>query len=99
MVSDGEAELGIVICGTGIGASITANKIRGIRAALCFNEFMAEKSRQHNNSNVLVLGARVIGADLAFAITECWLVGEFEGGRHGRRIDKITAIEESEAKR
>lgn len=95
-VRDGQTDFGIAICGTGIGASITANKIRGIRAALCFNEFMAEKSREHNNANMLILGARIIGADLAFAIVHRWLDSSFEGGRHQRRIEKITAIENAE---
>jgi ribose 5-phosphate isomerase B len=96
MVTDGKADLGIAICGTGIGASIAANKVRGVRAALCLNEFMAEKSRQHNNANVLVLGARVTGDDLSLSIVEKWLNTLFEGGgRHQRRIDKISAIEEA----
>jgi ribose 5-phosphate isomerase B len=93
MVMDGGAEFGIAICGTGIGASITANKHRGIRAALCQNEFMAEMSRRHNNANVLVLGARVTGEDLALSIARKFLASSFEGGRHQKRLDKITAIE------
>lgn len=88
-----DADLGIAICGTGIGASIVANKTRGIRGALCFNEFMAEMSKKHNNANVLVLGARVIGDDLALRIVDTWLKSDFEGGRHQRRIDKITNME------
>jgi ribose 5-phosphate isomerase B len=95
-VRDGRAEAGIVICGTGIGISIAANKVRGIRAALCFNEFMAEMSRQHNNSNVLALGARVTEEGQALLIVRRWLESSFEGGRHQRRIDKITAIENGE---
>jgi ribose 5-phosphate isomerase B len=95
-VRDGRADAGIVICGTGIGISIAANKVRGIRAALCVNEFMAEMSRQHNNSNVLALGARVTGEDEAFRIVRRWLDSSFEGGRHQRRIDRITAIENGE---
>ena len=97
-VIDGEANFGILICATGIGASVAANKLKGIRAALSFNEFMAEKSRQHNNSNVLVLGARVIGEDLALSIVEKWLAASFEGGRHQTRIDKISAIENSQGR-
>ena len=93
MVRDGVCDCGIAICGTGIGASIAVNKIEGIRAALCFNEFMAEKSMEHNNANVLVLGARVIGEDLALSIVKKWLDTPFSNGRHQRRIDKITAIE------
>lgn len=95
LVSSGEVEAGIVICGTGIGISIAANKVRGVRAALCFNEFMAEMSRRHNNANVLALGARVIGEDLAIRITETWLKTGFDGGRHERRVEKITKIEAS----
>jgi len=90
-----EAESGIVICGTGLGASIVANKFPGIRAALCTNEFMAEMSRRHNNSNVLALGSRVIGSDLALAIVRTWLDTPFEGGRHQRRLDKISALEKN----
>lgn len=93
LVKDGKVEAGIALCGTGIGASIVANKVKGIRAALCFNEFMAEMSRRHNNANVLVLGSRVIGKDLAIAIVSRFLEAPFDGGRHQRRIDKITAIE------
>ena len=94
-VRSGSADLGIGICGTGIGASITANKFSGIRAALCTNEFMAEMSRRHNDSNVLILGARVTGDDLALAIVRRWLSSTFEGGRHQRRLDKIKAIEQN----
>ena len=93
-VINGEADFGIVICGTGIGASVAVNKLKGIRAALCFNEFMAEKSRQHNNANVLVLGAKITGDELALSIVEKWLAASFEGGRHQTRIDKISAIED-----
>lgn len=88
-----EAEAGIVICGTGIGISIAANKVKGIRAALCFNEFMAEMSRKHNDANVLALGARVIGDDLAIRIADVWLKTPFEGGRHEKRVLKIGKIE------
>jgi ribose 5-phosphate isomerase B len=94
MVASGEADCGIVICGTGIGISIAANKVKGVRSALCMNEFMAEMSRLHNNSNVLALGARVIGEDLAVRIAEVWLKTGFEGGRHERRVEKIGKIEE-----
>jgi len=79
-------DLGILICGSGIGMSMTANRFRGIRAAVCANEFLARASRRHNNANVLCLGARVIGADLALAVTDAFLQSEFEGGRHQRRI-------------
>ena len=93
-VADGGFPLGIVICGSGIGVSIAANKVRGVRAALCCNEYMAEMSRRHNDANVLALGARIIGEDLALAIVRRWLDTPFEGGRHSRRIGKITAAEE-----
>jgi len=92
-VVSGEVEAGIVICGTGIGISIAANKVKGIRAALCFNEFMAEMSRRHNDANVLALGARVIGEDLAVRIADVWLKTSFEGGRHEKRVLKIVKIE------
>lgn len=91
-----EADMGVALCGTGIGASITANKFRGVRAALCTSEFMAEMSRRHNNANILVLGARVTDEELAVKIVKKWLVTPFEGGRHQRRLDKITRIEEEE---
>ncbi len=94
-VTSGSAEMGIAICGTGIGASITANKFPGIRAALCTNCLMAEMSRRHNNANVLVLGARILGEDLALKIIQTWLSSQFEGGRHQRRLEKIAAIEKS----
>lgn len=83
----GEVDRGILICGTGIGMSIAANKIKGIRAALCGDTFSARATRAHNNSNVLCLGQRVIGIQLALDIVEVWLNTEFEGGRHQRRID------------
>ncbi len=96
-VSEGSLERAIVICGTGIGASIVANKIRGIRAALCCNEFMADMSRRHNDANVLALGARVLGDELAFRIIRQWIDSPFEGGRHQSRLDKIDALEKSKA--
>ena len=92
-VQSGEADRGILVCGTGIGMSITANKFRGIRAALCFNEYMARMSRLHNDANVLCLGDRVIGEDLALAIVEVWLKTPFEGGRHAKRVELIANIE------
>jgi len=82
----------VVLCGTGIGASIIANRYQGIRAALCHDEFTAEMSRRHNNSNVLVLGGRILGKDLAIRILEKWLHTEFEGGRHEKRIMMIDEI-------
>jgi ribose 5-phosphate isomerase B len=95
-VQSGEAELGVLICGTGIGMSIVANKFRGIRAALCSESFSAHMSRRHNNANVLVMGARTIGVGLAEDIVESFFSDKFEGGRHARRVDKITVIEEKE---
>lgn len=85
----GEADRGILICGTGIGMSIVANKIKGIRAALCGDTFSARASRAHNNSNVLCLGERVIGINLAMDIVDIWLESKFEGGRHQRRVDMM----------
>jgi ribose 5-phosphate isomerase B len=83
------ANLGILICSSGIGMSITANKVRGVRAALCFNELMAARSRQHNDANVLCLGADYISRRKALATLDAWLSAEFEGGRHKRRLNKI----------
>ena len=97
-VASGECQRGIVICGTGIGISIAANKVKGVRAALCTNCFMAEMARRHNDANILALGARVLGSGLALKIVETFLDTEFEGGRHQRRIDIIAAIEEKESK-
>ncbi len=92
-VQKGEAQMGILICGTGIGMSIVANKFKGIRAALCLNEYMARMSRKHNDANVLCLGDRIIGEDLAIAIVDAWLNTKFEGGRHERRVHMIKDIE------
>ena len=93
-VQRGEAERGILVCGTGIGMSITANKFRGVRAALCFNEYMARMSRLHNDANVLCLGDRVLGEELALSIVEVWLETPFEGGRHTKRLELISEIED-----
>lgn len=92
-VISGEAEKAVLICGTGIGISIAANKIDGIRAALCTDCYMAKYTRLHNNANVLCLGGRVIGAGLACEIADTFFATDFEGGRHQRRIDKISALE------
>ncbi|AOY75571.1 ribose 5-phosphate isomerase B [Clostridium formicaceticum] len=92
-VVSGTYDKGILICGTGIGISIAANKIPGIRCALVGDCFSAKATRQHNDTNVLALGARVIGSGLALEIVDAWLGTEFEGGRHQLRIDKITEIE------
>jgi ribose 5-phosphate isomerase B len=94
-VADGTFDRGIVICGTGIGVSIVANKVPGIRAALCHDTFSAHASREHNNANILAMGERVIGPGLARDVVKVWLETGFEGGRHARRVDKITSIEET----
>lgn len=86
-------EFGIVICGTGIGISIAANKVPGARAALCHDTFSAHATREHNNANILAMGERVIGIGLALEIVDTFLEAKFEGGRHERRIDKITEVE------
>ena len=96
-VADGECDRGILICGTGIGIGIAAGKVRGIRVCTCSDVYSAELSKRHNNSNILTMGARVVGVDLAKMIAKHWLTAEFEGGRHQRRIDMITAIENGEA--
>lgn len=89
-----EVDLGILICGTGIGIGIAANKVKGVRCATCSEPFSAKLSRMHNNSNVLSFGARVVGIELAKMIVDEWLGAEFEGGRHQRRADMISAIED-----
>ncbi len=94
LILEGKCDKGIAICGTGLGMSIAANKFHGIRAALCTTIFHARLSRGHNNANVLTLGARVTGTDLALAIVDEWLKTGFQGGRHDRRIGKIRVIEE-----
>lgn len=88
-----ECERGIAICGTGIGISISCNKVPGIRCALCGDTYSARMSMEHNNANILALGGRVIGKDLAIEIVSTWLKSEFQGGRHGRRVNKISDIE------
>lgn len=90
-VLNNEADRGILICGTGIGMSIAANRFSGIRATLCHEQFTAQMSREHNNSNVLCLGARVVGPGLALEIVRTWLHAEFGGDRHQRRLDKFAA--------
>lgn len=92
----GEAELGIVIGGSGQGEQITANKIHGARAALCHDEFTARLARAHNNANVLSLGARVLAPELAMVIVDTFLAGTFEGGRHVARLEQVAAIEAEE---
>lgn len=92
-VATGEFDRGILICGTGIGMSITANKVKGIRCALVHDTFSAKATREHNDSNILAMGERVIGPGLAREIAKEWLIGEFQGGRHANRIGKITEYE------
>ena len=94
----GNFELGILVCGTGIGVSISANKVPGIRAALCSDTFSAHATREHNNANILTLGARVIGTGLALDIVDTFISSKFQGDRHQRRIDKITEIEKKYSK-
>lgn len=96
-VTEKRADLGILVCGSGIGMSISANKVPGIRAANVNSEYEAQMSREHNNANVLALGARILNADQALAIVDKWLATGFAGGRHERRVDKIAAIEKEEA--
>ena len=88
-----EVDCGILICGTGLGISLAANKVKGVRAVVCSEPYSAKLSRQHNNTNILAFGARVIGIELAKMIIDEWLSAEFEGGRHQTRVDMITAIE------
>ncbi len=92
-VASGECTLGVIMCGTGIGISIAANKVRGVRAAVVTNTYMAKLTKNHNNANIIALGGRVISPDEAAAIVEAWYTAEYEGGRHQRRLDMISAIE------
>jgi ribose 5-phosphate isomerase B len=92
-VAAGKARLGILVCGTGIGMSIAANKVRGVRAAHCTTEFEARMARAHNDANVLCLGERVIGLGLGGAVVKAFLEGSFEGGRHERRVQKVRDLE------
>ncbi|MFZ5625962.1 MAG: ribose 5-phosphate isomerase B [Bacillota bacterium] len=97
-VARGEYPRGILICGTGIGISIAANKIPGVRAALCHDTFSARATREHNDANILCMGERVIGFGLAREIVKTWLEGSFAGGRHQRRVDKIRQLEQKHSK-
>ena len=94
-VSAGAVDRGVLICGTGIGMSMAANKVHGVRAALCHDDVTAEMSRRHNDANVMCLSADLLGARLIDRMIEIWLKTEFEGGRHARRVEKIKKIEES----
>ena len=93
MVASGEADLGILICGTGVGISLAANKVKGVRACVCSEPYSGKLSRMHNDTNILAFGARVVGTELAKMIVDEWLAAEFEGGRHKRRVDMIMEIE------
>ncbi len=95
-IASGECELGVLICGTGIGISMAANKVKGIRAAVCSEPYSAALTRRHNNSNIIAFGARVVGPAVAEAIVDAFFDAEFEGGRHAPRVDMITAIENGE---
>jgi ribose 5-phosphate isomerase B len=96
VVASGDYDRGILICGTGIGMCIAANKVHGIRAALCHNEFCALRSRQHNNANILCMGSEIVKEDMP-GIVNTFLATEFEGGRHQRRVDKMTDMESQDA--
>ncbi len=96
-VASGECERGIICCGTGVGISLAANKVKGIRCVVCSDCYSAMLSRQHNDTNMLSMGARVVGTELARMIARIWLTTDFEGGRHQRRIDQISALEQGEA--
>ena len=93
-VASGACDLGILICGTGIGISLAANKVRGIRAAVCSEPYSAEMTRMHNDSNIIAFGARVVGTAMAERIVDAFLEAQYEGGRHAARVDMIAAIEE-----
>lgn len=93
-VTSGECDWGILVCGTGIGISIAANKVKGIRCALVNNEYSAEMTKRHNNANMIAFGGRVTGPDLAKNILDAYMSASFEGGRHENRVNKITALED-----
>jgi ribose 5-phosphate isomerase B len=93
-VVEKQSDAGILICGTGIGISISANKVKGIRAVVCSEPYTAQLSKQHNNTNILAFGSRVIGSELAKMIVKAWLDAEFEGGRHANRVNMIAEIEQ-----
>lgn len=95
-VVTGDVDLGVLICGTGVGISLAANKVHGVRACVCSDPYTAKLSREHNNTNIIAFGARVVGPELAKMIVDQWPAAEFEGGRHQRRIDMITEIEQTQ---
>ena len=92
-VASGEAEAGVLICGTGVGISIAANKVNGVRTVVCSEPVTAKLSKEHNNSNIVAFGARIVGLEMAKAIVDAWLGAEYQGGRHQTRVDMITEIE------
>lgn len=94
-IVEGEADAGILICGTGVGISLAANKVKGIRACVCSEPYTAQLSKKHNNTNVLAFGARVVGIELAKMIIDAWLEAEYEGGRHAKRVQMLSEIENS----
>jgi len=96
MVASGEVDGGVLICGTGLGISLAANKVKGIRACVCSEPYTAKLSRQHNNSNIIAFGARVIGIEMAKMIVDEWVNADFEGDRHQRRVDMLKEIEETQ---
>ena len=96
MVANGEVDGGILICGTGVGISLAANKVKGVRCCVCSEPYSAKLSKQHNNTNIIAFGARVIGVELAKMIVDEWLNAEFEGGRHQRRVDMIMEIQDTQ---
>ena len=94
LVADGEVDGGVLICGTGVGISLAANKVKGVRACVCSEPYTAALSKRHNNSNIIAFGARVVGDEMAKLIVDSWLDATYEDGRHQRRVDLITAVEE-----
>lgn len=98
LVASKAVDCGILICGTGVGISLAANKVNGIRACVCSEPLTAQLSKQHNNSNILAFGARIIGIETAKMIVDCWLAAEYEGGRHEKRVSYLTEIEEKQKK-
>lgn len=95
-VASGEVDLGVLMCGTGVGISLAANKVHGVRACVCSEPYSARLSREHNNTNVLAFGARVVGTELAKMIVDEWLAASFEGGRHARRVAMLEEIEQTQ---
>ena len=96
LVADGQVDGGVLICGTGVGISLAANKVKGIRACVCSDPYTAKLSKMHNNTNIIAFGARVVGVELAKMIVDEWLNAEFEGGRHQKRVDMLTEIEQTQ---